>query len=145
MKPAQHGDRVGAFTSADQQVVYFLGYGTYEEDEFVEYLDDFTFEQAEEKGQEMLKAMGLSDWPDEMDTPATRLAKFEEFKQSPMYRIPRTHPKIKLDNGDVVYGNECHFGPAAAVEKLVAGRRVQLVAFIRDEKGEPEEHMAGRA
>lgn len=143
---AKHGDRVGAFMSADDKTVYLLGYGVYEGDEPVPYLDDLTFERAEKIAHDRLKEAGMKEWPEGLDTVEKRREQFDAFKQSPMYLFERTHPKIVLDHGDVVWGNECHFGPEDMVKKLVADRRIQLVILSRKPNGEPDqEMMAGSA
>lgn len=38
------------------------------------------------------------------------------------FRIP--NPKIELDNGKVVFGCECYWGPEEGVKKMIDGRRV---------------------
>jgi hypothetical protein len=142
---AKKGDRVGAIMSADDTTVYLLGYGVYEDDVVVEYLDDFTFEQAEATASANLKLLGI-EWPPEMDTPEKRHVKFLEFKASPLYTMARTHPKLRLDNGEVVYGLECHFGPEEFVKNAIKDRRIQRVILSRKQNGEPDQEiMAGTA
>jgi len=40
-----------------------------------------------------------------------------------------TNPKIKLDDGKVVYGCECWWGSEDAVKKAIAGRKVEVVSI----------------
>lgn len=41
----------------------------------------------------------------------------------------RTNPRIRLDDGDVVYGCECWWGPAVEVEASIQGREVRAVSI----------------
>ncbi len=76
------GERVGAVLKADKDGVEFLGYGIYEGDFFPEEAVGF-FADVKRK---ILKEKGESK---------------REFL---------TNPRIRLDNGGVVYGCECWWG-----------------------------------
>lgn len=41
----------------------------------------------------------------------------------------RTNPRIRLDDGTVIYGCECWWGPAVEVEASVQGREVEMVSI----------------
>lgn len=142
-KGPKQGDRVGAFTSVDWKSIYFLGWGTYQGEEIPAYMDTFTFEEAEKAA---LEAFG-DNLPENMNTLEKRRARFEEMRASPLYTFPRIKPKIVLDNGEVVWGHECHFGPEAEIRKIVADKPiVQQVVISRKENGEPTgEQLAGNA
>lgn len=42
-------------------------------------------------------------------------------------KLKQVNPKIELDNGQVIWGCECWWGPVDAVEKEIAGRPVKEV------------------
>jgi hypothetical protein len=141
MNAVKPGDRVGCFMSTNtiKKIIYFLGFGLYEGDEMPAYLDDLTFEDA-------CKSNGDGEWPEHLNTEEKRLEEFKKFKEGPLYQMPRIKPKIMLDNGDTVWGHECHYGPEAEVRKLMEKFWVQHVVLTRKENGAPgHEQMAGRA
>jgi hypothetical protein len=49
----------------------------------------------------------------------------------------RTNPRIRLDNGGVVYGCECWWGPIEKVQKRLAGKKCVEVR-IEDKRKEVE-------
>ena len=70
------GERVGAISHADDDNVYFFGYGTY---------------QGEEVPPPEVKFMGMT--------------------------MRNANPKIVLDNGKVVWGCECWWGPEERINR----------------------------
>lgn len=49
----------------------------------------------------------------------------DEIPESGMlHRLEIPNPKIQLDNGSVVYGYQCWWGPEEMMEKKFAGRQV---------------------
>jgi hypothetical protein len=97
------GARVGAILSADDKEVQLLGYGVYVGDEV----------------------------PPQGPFGAT----WEEFDKiasesgRPGYRP--TNPKIVLDDGSVVWGQECWWGDEERVRKSIGDRRVKIVTIER--------------
>lgn len=51
-----------------------------------------------------------------------------------MHEFNLKNPKITLDNGDVVWGCECWWGPEDAVKKRIEGLEVEEVS-IKDYRG----------
>ena len=49
------------------------------------------------------------------------------FMGEAMAEAGLTNPKIVLDNGDVVWGCECYWGGEEAVQKEIAGRKIEEV------------------
>lgn len=102
------GTRVGAVLSANKDEVKFLGFGLYVGDE--KPPGDIVF------------FGGLLS---------------EIYERQPEFSRDYTNPKIQLDNGDVVWGCECWWGPEEEVKKrfLSDGRKVVEVRMepIREE------------
>lgn len=45
------------------------------------------------------------------------------------------NPRIRLDNGEVVWGMECWWGPEESVKQRLTDHSVVMYRIIRDEKG----------
>ena len=56
----------------------------------------------------------------------------------------RTNPRIRLDDGSVIYGCECWWGPAVEVEASIQGREIKMVS-IADERAEHRAAAAAKA
>lgn len=100
------GMRVVAILSADENQVNVLGRGVYEGDKElpVEIL-------AQMFGMPVAEAQGMS-------------AKMKEaYPDTPLLK----NPCIKLDNGGVVWGAQCWWGPEEDYEKFVNSRKVVMV------------------
>ena len=46
---------------------------------------------------------------------------------SPEFPVP--NPKIQLDNGEVVWGYQCWWGPEEKVNEMIAGRKIEFVSM----------------
>lgn len=98
------GDRVGCILSGerDGKTVNFLGYGVYEGD-FISPIGPF----------------GMS-WEE-----------FDEIarKDDPNYTADKRakNPRIKLDNGNIVWGQECWWGDEEKIKKMLDGKTVVIV------------------
>jgi hypothetical protein len=103
------GERVGAILSADADEVRLLGYGVYEGD-FEAPSGPFgvTWEHFDELARESL---GQDE--------------FDRMQASGGVR-PR-NPRIRLDDGSVVWGQECWWGPEDRVHQEIGSRRVVMV------------------
>ena len=59
-----------------------------------------------------------------------------EGEQVPTRGYPKDlgmeNPKIKLDDGQIVYGFECWWGPEEKIKKIIGTRPVQVVPCPRD-------------
>lgn len=86
------GGRVGAFLSATDKEVQFLGYGVLEGEFIV---------------------------PKEI--------------HEILHAACHANPRIKLDNGDIVWGCECYWGPEARVADYVAKLEIKTVS-IKDHR-----------
>ncbi|MEG0063013.1 MAG: hypothetical protein RR740_00270 [Pseudomonas sp.] len=86
------GDRVGAFLSATDKEVQFLGYGVFEGEYIV---------------------------PKDVNPV--------------LHQACHANPRIKLDNGDVVWGCECYWGNESGVEAYVSKLEVKTVS-IKDHR-----------
>lgn len=51
----------------------------------------------------------------------------------------RSNPKIQLDSGDAVWGCQCWWGPEAAYDTTVGGRKVEIVPV--PEENRPKTHL----
>lgn len=74
------GERIGAIQKADQDTVWFFGYGVYAGDE----------------------------------VPPTGF----------LHDIGRANPKLKLDNGNVVWGYESWWAPEDQVKEMIGDRKI---------------------
>jgi hypothetical protein len=119
MSPVPPPYRVGAWLSADNEEVRLLGYGLYVGDEVpprpmgftAQLLGVGTWEEWDKVMAESLVAEGgLTE-----DEAREAVAKGTKIK---------ANPKIILDDGKVVWGAECWWGPEEKMIKAVAGRRV---------------------
>ena len=94
--------RVGCVLSADNKQVRFLGYGVYE--------GDFARPGAEATVRNLLsmkfEGQALED-------------ELQRWLHSPIYARPR----IKLDSGKIVWGNECWWGPEEKIKAYLDGER----------------------
>lgn len=104
---ANIGERVGAILSADSTTVKLLGFGVYDGD----------FEPPD-------PPFGLSReaW-DELS-----------MEVSGELVPPPKNPRITLDSGRIVWGQQCWWGPEEEVRAAFGGRRVELWEII---DGEP--------
>ena len=92
------GDRVGAIQSSKNGVCRFYGYGVYEGDEMPP-----------------LDTPGFFGLGDELEYEELRLSGF-------------TNPKIKLDDGGVVWGMQCWWGSEESMKKELAKcHRIEMV------------------
>ncbi len=99
------GERVGAVAYSDDEHIYLLGYGVYEGD----------FEPPDD-----LVCMGQTQGALKAEERA-----YCEEKGYPYF--PDTNPRIKLDNGDTVWGFECWWGPEASVQRQLAKHADKVV------------------
>jgi len=101
----QIGERVGAILSADSESgeLKFLGFGTYQGQ------------------QETPRPLGFtaSLFPNEVDTWEKVIEHYKDEMGMVMELkdLPTTNPKILLDNGAVVWGAECYWGPEEQIQK----------------------------
>lgn len=102
------GARVGAILSADKSEVRLLGYGVYE-GMHVPPMAPFGYTW--EEFDEIAKEVGRSN----VEHP--------------------TNPRIRLDDGSVVWGQECWWGDEERVRKEIGGRRVVMVTLREPESG----------
>lgn len=145
--------RVFAVINANEDEVNFLGFGTYVGDELIPSAQDgFSEEEYQEvealirdhdKGPPPIDAVKAIQW--EIDEGHTDPGQFEqrlsEVKQAQEARLARPlreraheilermahNPKIELDNGDVVWGYQCWWGPEERFEEIARGRTVKHV------------------
>src|SRR6185437_10617072 len=110
------GTRVGAIFSVEDDVVRFLGYGVYE--------GDFEYPGTALKSFEETYPSFLTKWNPEQLEQARQL--FEAF---------RFNPRIKLDNGEVVWGRECWWGSEEEVKTKIDGKTIVMCKILRDEAG----------
>lgn len=94
------GDRVGAIMDANDSQVRLFGYGVYEGD----------FEPPNGPF-----GMSREEW--------NALCARNGGKVIPF----PNNPRIKLDSGKTVWGQECWWGPEERVRKMIAGKTVVMV------------------
>jgi hypothetical protein len=103
------GGRAGAIRNATETTVYLFGYGTYVGNEeppsgpFGSTWDEYD-------------QMALEAWGQEV---------FDQRKADGTLRP--TNPKIVLDDGRVVWGQECWWGPEDRVRDSIKDREVVIV------------------
>jgi hypothetical protein len=103
MGKVKTGARVGAILKASPKEVHLLGYGVYDGD-----YEPPTF-------------MGL-----------TKEELLEEWKRHGIEDTPLpTNPRITLDNGNVVWGNECWWASEEQIQTMI-GERTVVHATLED-------------
>lgn len=119
------GQRVGAILSAQGNTVRFLGFGVYEGD----FMPDGMHVPSFEELQSLLNGTVPFD--------ETQMRRFyaEHFGNNGLMRRVRLQPRIRLDNGDIVWGGECYWDDDAAIRKVLAGKDVVAVRLNRDDSG----------
>lgn len=116
----QIGDRVGALASIKDGVACLIGYGVYDGDHLPPGLKPFAEVWAEIKQEVTAK------------NPAMTEEKARElFENNPLFKNPR----ITLDDGTVVWGKECWWGPEDQIKEKIAGLTVVQVRVVRDDLG----------
>lgn len=111
MNGYQPGIRVGAILSADKEEVRLLGYGVYE-GMFEPPIGPFGTPWEE------YERLALNAFGQEM---------FERKRAEGTLRP--ANPRIRLDNGSVVWGQQCWWGPEDRVRELIGTRRVVMVGI----------------
>lgn len=101
------GSRVGAILSADQETVHLLGYGVYDGEQEAPFGPMGA--PLEEYHAVMRELYGA-------DTPVP----------------PYKNPRITLDDGRVVWGCECWWGPEEQIRAKIAGRKVAPAITSRE-------------
>ena len=110
MSKHKPGIRVIAIHSSDRHTVYIYGYGTYVGDE-----------------EPPVGPFG-STW-EEFDKLALEAFGQEEFdRRKAAGELRPKNPKVELDNGKIVWGQECWWCPEEQADKFVGARRVEEVA-----------------
>ena len=57
------------------------------------------------------------------------------------YNFGFPNPRIKLDNGTIIWGCECWWGPEDKIQKKVA--EYKTVVFVEHERISPDENVGG--
>lgn len=125
----QPGTRIGAILSAKDGTVRFLGFGCYEGHFLPPGVSIPSFD-------DVVSQMGeLSE------------AKLEELRglynqhygpNGAMLRL-RQSPRLRLDNGDAVWGGECHWDHEADVRTQLHGKQITHVRLVRNGDGRVHE------
>lgn len=105
------GDRVGAMESANNTTVRMYGFGVYQGE--CERPDD---------------SPGIFGTIAEIrQTLKEEHPQWDEAKLEETVKALRTNPCIKLDNGQLVWGCQCWWGPEESVRKAIGEREVVFV------------------
>ncbi|MCK9558593.1 MAG: hypothetical protein M0R50_11225 [Candidatus Cloacimonetes bacterium] len=119
---AKIGSRVGAVCSADKDTVRLYGYGVYEGD-FIRPDDTRTpFGTITEVQKAFIEHYKYPD-----GTTANQIS--EEHKKALNSLL--SNPRIRLDNGDVVWGCQCWWGSVDRVKGMIGDRKVEIVPVER--------------
>lgn len=95
------GSRVGAILSATANTVYLLGFGVYDGEH-----------------EPPFGPLGISK--EEYDLIVADMKASGQLSQDYVW----TNPRITLDDGRVVWGCQCWWGPEEIINKRIAGRHV---------------------
>jgi len=106
------GTRVGAMLSSNKEQVNLLGYGVYEGDHIRPDVPPFEEAVKDPEIKEMLERAST-------DIERQKLM----YESNPFYKNPR----IKLDNGTIVWGFQCWWGPEDKIKDMITGRKVVMV------------------
>lgn len=123
---SQIGTRVFAVKSSDENSIDLYGFGVYDgdferpnSDELIqEYIDYYR-----KKDREDVILMRKKSWTAGVSDDKLR----ELIKQTPLIKNPR----ITLDNGEIIWGMECWWGPMEKWDGFVKGRKVNEVVIER--------------
>lgn len=118
------GDRVGAMASAGARAVCMFGYGVYEGDHVRPDEAPGVFGTIAEIKESAVEVYG----PEKQWTESQRRA-FDRLV---------ANPRIRLDNGDVVWGCQCWWGPEAEIRKTIGDRPVAIVPVPPENKTGPK-------
>lgn len=127
------GRRVGAILSLRGNTVRFLGYGVYEGDFLPDGMSIPSFD-------ELQVALDGCVPFDEAQLRSLYAAHFGEHGF--MYKV-RLQPRLRLDNGDIVWGGECHWDDDVTIHKVLDGKDVLMVRLRRNCAGAVEEIIDG--
>lgn len=109
------GMRVGAICSADSQKVELFGYGVYEGDHLPP--DDIAGPMGTTIGE--IKKMLIEK---------TGVA-FDQWTDGQRANFIKvfSNPRIRLDDGRIVWGNQCWWGPEDKIRQSIGNRAVVMV------------------
>ena len=116
----KRGERVFAVLSATPEEVILLGFGVYVGDESSPAPMGF-----------VRAVFGVTTW-EEFD----RVVAEDTGRETNPAARP-THPKIVLDDGQVVWGPECWWGPEASYPKFRGERAEKRVAIAAERQKHP--------
>jgi hypothetical protein len=125
------GIRVGAVLKSDKETAWLLGYGAYEGDH---PRDDLQLETetrewwnvTREQREQMVRDMFAANPPEKLTTTleeALTREMSEEAREAFVQQVLR-NPRIRLDDGRVVWGYQMWWGPEEQVRRSIAGRKV---------------------
>jgi hypothetical protein len=118
------GSRVVAIAKADNETISIYGYGIYEGDFQHPYLEPPDSDQVIE----MLKRSGFAQEDIDKLQPEDIQQMIKGFTS-----VMGKNPRIKLDNGKIVWGCECWWGPVEWFEgNFIQGREVQEIDIDAD-------------
>ena len=110
------GTRVGAYFKLENNICYFLGWGV--------YLGDFQNPRAKKiLKEEAKKVLGTDASEEEINTYIILNRQTGE-----------SIPKFQLDNADIVWADECHWGKVEDVEKIINNKKIINIRYKRDSK-----------
>lgn len=122
MASVKVGGRVGAVSHKKDGKVYLFGYGTYEGDFRLEGEGVFgSADEIEKEIRDQAIQMKKACEDNKLDFNLT-----EDDIQKTVDRFTK-NPRIKLDNGDVVWGAQCWWGPEEQVKNAIEGQEVIIV------------------
>lgn len=98
------GDRVGAIESMDEREVRLFGYGVYNGDQEISV-------------HEML---GISR--EFLEQEVDRMMANGDLKED--FEYVTTNPQIQLDDGSIIWGYQCWWGPEDAIRAKIGNRKV---------------------
>lgn len=113
MSSREVGDRIGAILDATSEQVNFLGWGKYVGNEIPEHPPPGTGCTTWEEVDQLMEEAGLKPKLEEEGNWPLRLA----------------NPKLELDNGDIVWGQECWWGSEEEVRRQFGNRKIVEVSI----------------
>lgn len=115
------GDKIGAYFKLENNICYFLGWGI--------YLGNFQNPRSNKKKFEEVKnILGQDATVEEINTYLI-LNKY----------TGETIPKFQLENGDIVWSDECHWGSVENIQKILEDKKIVFTKYKRDKFGNVED------
>lgn len=119
------GIRIGAILGETDTKISFLGYGTYEGYFLPPWVSVPTFEEIRDQ---IGTVQGMAE-------PLLRQLYAKDFSDGGLMWRVRCSARLRLDNGDIVWGKECSWDHELHIRRRLHGKVIVNVRLARDDSG----------